>query len=344
MAVAGRELEEEKLLLVNNLKVHYRTAAGLLEAVAGVSFSLAPGEIMGLVGESGCGKSSLALALLGLLEENALVAGQAELDGRKLPLGQQGGGRVWREIRGGLLAYVPQDPLTGLNPVLKVGSQLEEAVRARGKLSGRDCRDRALELLGRVKIPAPGQACRSYPHQLSGGQRQRVLLAMAMAGRPRVLVADEPTTALDVTTQAGIVREIKAMAADAGSAVLFISHDLGVVAGLAQRVAVMYAGRVVEAGPAKELFSSPVHPYTRGLLASIPRLNERRRLEPVAGQPPSLAGLPEGCAFHPRCPLAEEKCRSERPGLLALHGDREAACHLLPVCPDRDCVAYVNSC
>jgi oligopeptide/dipeptide ABC transporter ATP-binding protein len=331
MAVADLERDGKNVLRVKNLTVHYRTAAGLLEAVAGVSFTLAPGEILGLVGESGCGKSSLALAMLGLLEENAMVSGQAVLDGRELPLGQQGGGRAWREIRGGLLAYVPQDPLTGLNPVLKVGFQLEEAVSARGKLSRHDCRERALELLGRVKIPAPGQACRSYPHQLSGGQRQRVLLAMAMAGRPRVLVADEPTTALDVTTQAGIMREIRAMAADAGSAVLFISHDLGVVAGLARRVAVMYAGGVVEEGPARELFSAPAHPYTRALLTSIPRLNGRRRLEPVAGQPPSLAGLPEGCVFHPRCPLAAEKCRSVKPRLSAFSGDRAAACHLPPI-------------
>jgi oligopeptide/dipeptide ABC transporter ATP-binding protein len=314
------------VLQVSNLTVSYRLAGGAVPAVAGVSFNLAPGEILGLVGESGCGKSTVALALLGLLDGNAAVGGQVALSGRQLPLGRATGEFSWREVRGKMLAYVPQDPLTGLNPVLRVGLQVEEAVRAHRRLKRGEARAEALELLKKVNIPAPERACRSYPHQLSGGQRQRVLLAMALAQRPQVLVADEPTTALDVTTQAQILGEIRRLTSATGSAVLFITHDLGVVAGLAGRVAVMYAGRLVETGPVADVFADPAHPYTRALLASLPRLEQNGRLAPVPGQPPSLFDLPPGCAFHLRCPKAEVRCRLVPPPLLAFTPDRAAAC------------------
>jgi len=315
------------VLQVNNLTVRYQVTDGSVPAVAGVSFTLVRGEILGLVGESGCGKSTVALALLGLLDGNAAVDGQVSLSGRQLPLGRATGGFSWREVRGKMLAYVPQDPLTGLNPVLRVGFQVGEAIQTHRKLARGGVRAEALELLKKVNIPVPGRAYLSYPHQLSGGQRQRVLLAMALAQRPQVLVADEPTTALDVTTQAQILGEIKRLASATGSAVLFITHDLGVVAGLADRVAVMYAGRLVETGPVIDVFTDPAHPYTRGLLASLPRLERNGRLAPVPGQPPSLFELPPGCAFYPRCPVAEERCRQVPPPLLSFDQGWGVACH-----------------
>ncbi|MFZ5651061.1 MAG: ABC transporter ATP-binding protein [Bacillota bacterium] len=314
------------MLQVNNLTVSYRLADSAAPAVAGVSFTLAPGEILGLVGESGCGKSTVALALLGLLDGNAAVDGQVTLSGRQLPLGRAAGDFSWREVRGKMLAYVPQDPLTGLNPVLRVGCQVEEAIRAHCQLARSRARAEALGLLKKVNIPAPERAYRSYTHQLSGGQRQRVLLAIALAQRPQVLVADEPTTALDVTTQAQILGEIRRLTSAAGSAVIFITHDLGVVAGLADRVAVMYAGRLVEIGPVYDVFADSAHPYTRALLASIPRLERNGRLTPVPGQPPSIFDLPPGCAFHPRCPAAEVSCRLLSPPLLPFAPGRAVAC------------------
>ena len=314
------------MLQVNNLTVSYQMMDGAVPAVAGVSFTLAPGEILGLVGESGCGKSTVALALLGLLDGNAAVNGQVALSGRQLPLGRVTGEFSWREVRGKMLAYVPQDPLSGLNPVLRVGCQVEEAILAHRRLARGGARAEVLELLKKVNIPAPGRACRSYPHQLSGGQRQRVLLAMALAQRPQVLVADEPTTALDVTTQAQILGEIKRLTSEVGSAVIFITHDLGVVAGLADRAAVMYAGRLVEIGPVADIFTEPAHPYTRALLASLPRLERNCRLAPVPGQPPSLFDLPPGCAFHPRCPAAEIRCRLAPPPLMSFAPGRAVAC------------------
>lgn len=315
------------MLQVNNLTVSYRVADNMVPAVDGVTFTLAPGEALGLVGESGCGKSTVALALLGLLDGSATVNGQVALAGRQLPLGRAAGDRSWREVRGKMLAYVPQDPLTGLNPVLRVGCQVEEAILVHRQPVRGGVRAKALEILKRVNIPAPDRAYRSYPHQLSGGQRQRVLLAMALAQRPQVLVADEPTTALDVTTQAQILGEIRRLTSAAGSAVIFITHDLGVVAGLADRVAVMYAGRLVEIGPVYDVFADPAHPYTRALLASIPRLERNGRLTPVPGQPPSIFDLPPGCAFHPRCPAAEVRCRLLSPPLLPFAPGRAVACH-----------------
>ena len=314
------------MLQVNNLTVSYQMMGGAVPAATGVSFTIAPGEILGLVGESGCGKSTVALALLGLLDGNTAVNGQVALSGRQLPLGRAAGEFSWREVRGKMLAYVPQDPLTGLNPVLRVGFQVGEAVQAHRRLARGGVRAEALGLLKKVNIPASERAYRSYPHQLSGGQRQRVLLAMALAQRPQVLVADEPTTALDVTTQAQILGEIKRLTSEAGSAVIFITHDLGVVAGLADRVAVMYAGRLVEIGPVADVFAEPAHPYTRALLASLPRLEQNGRLAPVPGQPPSLFDLPPGCAFHPRCPAAEIRCRLAPPPLMSFAPGRAVAC------------------
>ncbi len=321
------------MLTVKDLTVGYRAKGGLVRAVDSVGFNLDRGQLLGLVGESGCGKSTVALALMGLQDGNALVKGNVVLSGRRIPLGLIRNGFSWREVRGKMLAYVPQDPHTGLNPMMRVGFQVEEAVLAHRSLSRRQARDEALNMLKKVNISAPERAYRSYPHQLSGGQRQRVLLAMAMAQRPQVLLADEPTTALDVTTQAQILGEIRGLALEAGSSVILITHDLGVAAGLVHHVAVMYAGRLVEVGPAADVLNSPAHPYTVALLNSFPRLGCKDRLSPVPGQPPSLLALPPGCAFHPRCPSAEVLCRRLIPPLRPFGGSRAVACSRLGPAP-----------
>ena len=303
------------VLSVSDLVVEFPTTDGVVAAVNGVGFELAAGETLAILGESGSGKSVTAQAVMGLIERpGRIVGGTVIFEGRDLlsaPVEER------RKVRGSGLAMVFQDPLSALNPVWSVGFQIGELFRVHRGQSRKEARRRAVELLERVRIPAAAQRVGEYPHQFSGGMRQRVMIAMALALDPRVLIADEPTTALDVTVQAQILELLDDLRAETGMGLLLITHDLGVVAETADRVAVMYAGRIVETGPTDSVLSEPRHPYTAGLLASVPRGQSGResRLHPIAGAPPSLARIPAGCPFHPRCPLAVEQCRVERPPL-----------------------------
>jgi peptide/nickel transport system ATP-binding protein/oligopeptide transport system ATP-binding protein len=304
----------EPVLSVRDLRVSFRTEDGVVRAVRGVDLDLAPGEILGLVGESGCGKSSLAMALTALNRTvNATLEGRVELGGRNLLALDDAG---LRAVRGAQVAMIFQDPMTSLTPVHRVGSLIAEVLRAHEPISRTAAREQAIELLAEVGIPDPRSRADDYPHEFSGGMRQRVMIAMALACRPAVLVADEPTTALDVTIQAQILRLIRRLRAERRTAVLLITHDLGVVAQVADRVSVMYAGRLVEEGSAAAVFGSPRHPYTRGLLASVPRVDRPRvrSLDAIPGQPPSMAAPDDGCSFRARCPYAEPAC-AERPEL-----------------------------
>jgi peptide/nickel transport system ATP-binding protein/oligopeptide transport system ATP-binding protein len=304
----------EPILEVDDLHVSFVTEGGVVEAVRGVSFTLSPGEVLGVVGESGCGKSVTAMSLTGLnrTDPNARYRGGVRFRGRDLlTLGE----RELRKVRGAEIAMVFQDPMTSLNPVHRVGSLIAETLRAHLSISRAAADARAVELLREVGIPEPERRARDYPHQFSGGMRQRVMIAMALACEPAVLIADEPTTALDVTIQAQILRLIVRMRETRGAAVVLITHDLGVVARLADRVAVMYAGRIVEQGSVRDLFHRPQHPYTWGLLESIPRIDRERieRLHSIAGQPPSLIGLGDGCSFRDRCAYAHPHCEQTPP-------------------------------
>lgn len=314
------------VLRVKNLSTYFHTRHGIIKAVDGVSFEVAAGKTLGLVGESGCGKSVTALSILRLIEPpGRILSGEVWLNGcelLKLPL------RQLRQVRGKEIALVFQDPLTSLNPVLTIGTQLAETIVSHEKVSSREARRRAAELLLRMGLPDPERLMRLYPFQLSGGMRQRVMVAMALALRPKVLIADEPTTALDVTVQAQILAELKLLQEELGMAIILITHDLGVVAALADEVAVMYAGSIVERGPVSQIFDRPAHPYTRALLRSVPRLG-RVELVPVEGQPPSLLNPPVYCAFLPRCPQAGAECRGDRPALREIGPGHVAACHRL---------------
>jgi oligopeptide/dipeptide ABC transporter ATP-binding protein len=296
------------LLDVRDLHVSFRTEDGLVRAVDGVSFTVNPGEIVGIVGESGSGKSVTAMAIMGLIRDpNAILTGQALYRGTnlfELSAGQM------REVRGSEIAMVFQDPMTSLTPVYRVGWQIAEQIRAHARISRSAAKRRAVELLAAVGIPRPEVRVQDFPHQFSGGMRQRVMIAMALACNPSVLIADEPTTALDVTIQAQILELILNLREDFGSAVVIITHDMGVIADVADRVLVVYAGRVVEDGPKLEVFENAQHPYTWGLLGSIPRLDrpKPKRLATIPGLPPSLIDLPAGCAFRPRCAHAFEAC------------------------------------
>jgi oligopeptide/dipeptide ABC transporter ATP-binding protein len=313
------------LLEVEGLTVGFPTDDGLVEAVRGVSYALNEGETLGIVGESGSGKSVSSLALLGLLPRSARVSGSVRFRGDEL-LGRTD--RALSKVRGNEIAMIFQDPLTSLNPVYPIGRQIAEAVLVHNDVSRQVAWDRAVELLSVVGIPAPAQRAHEYPHELSGGMRQRVVIAIAMANRPAVMIADEPTTALDVTVQAQVLEALEAARAEVGAALILITHDLGVIAGHADRVCVMYAGKLVESGPVDEVFYRPRMPYTLGLLGSIPRVDRGReaRLTPIAGQPPSLLDRPPGCPFRPRCPLAQDVCAAEEPPLVVLNG-HGAACH-----------------
>ncbi len=322
------------VLDIRDLHVSFATESGPAQAVRGVDLRVELGGAVGVVGESGCGKSVTMLAVLGLLPATAEVRGSVHCRGEEL-LGA--GGAVLRRVRGARIGMILQDPVTALDPVVPVGHQIAEAIRVHDReISRRDARERAVELLASVDIADPGRRARQYPCELSGGMCQRVMIAMAMANQPDVLIADEPTTALDVTIQAQILELLERLRGDQGVAIVLISHDLGVVARLAEDVAVMYAGRIVERGPVERLYADPRHPYTRGLLSALPRISgaSRSRLVPIEGRVPSLLGLPSGCAFAPRCSLATECCRSEDPVLRPSHGT-EAACHhaddLVPV-------------
>jgi peptide/nickel transport system ATP-binding protein len=316
------------ILEVRRLKVQFPTRRGTLTAVDEVSLSIAPGEVLGLVGESGAGKTLTGLAIIGLLEPPGRIAGgEVRLEGRRIDNLPH---EELRRVRGRQIGVVFQDPLTSLNPLYTIGAQLEETIVTHLPVSQRDARTRALTLLGEVGIPAPAARFDHYPHQFSGGMRQRVVIALALAAAPSLLIADEPTTALDVSIQAQIIALLKRLARERGSAVMLITHDMGVIAETAQRVAVMYAGRIVEIGPVREVIHSPRHPYTAGLMGSIPKIvpgRARSRLVQIEGAMPRLNAIPSGCAFNPRCPRRFERCFVARPPLVPA-GASEAACWL----------------
>ncbi len=314
------------LLEVQNLVVEFPGRRGTLRALDDVSFSIAPGEILGVVGESGAGKSLTGASIIGLLEPPGRVAsGRILLEGQRidnLPHEQM------RHIRGRRIGAIFQDPLTSLNPLYTVGQQLVETIRTHLPVSAAEARQRAVQLLKDTGIPAAEQRVDHYPHQFSGGMRQRVVIALALAAEPQLIVADEPTTALDVSIQAQIIQLLKHICKTRGAAVMLITHDMGVIAETCDRVAVMYAGRVAEIGPVHEVINHPAHPYTAGLMASIPDMeHDRERLNQIDGAMPRLTAIPEGCAFNPRCPRAFARCRVARPDLMPA-GPTQAACWL----------------
>jgi peptide/nickel transport system ATP-binding protein len=317
------------LLEVRDLRTHFRTDDGIVKAVDGVSFAVEKGKTLGIVGESGCGKSVTCLTIMGLnARRNTITSGEALFNGEDLL--QMSPGRL-RDIRGNDIAMIFQDPMTSLNPVHSIGRQLVEAIRLHQDVSKRQAKNRALELLRAVGIPRPERRIDDYPHQFSGGMRQRVMIAMALINDPDLLVADEPTTALDVTTQAQILTLMNRLQQEFGSAIIMITHDLGVVAEIAHEVVVMYAAKIVERGTADSIFMQPRHPYTWGLLGSLPRLDaDVDRLVQIKGQPPSLLNPPRGCRFHPRCPYVMDVCRAQVPELRPVTGDpaHEEACFL----------------
>jgi peptide/nickel transport system ATP-binding protein len=318
------------LLEVNDLKTYFRTDDGIVKAVDGVTFSVEKGKTLGIVGESGCGKSVTCLTIMGLNNrKNTISSGEALWKGQNL-IGLTP--RQLRSIRGDEIAMIFQDPMTSLNPVHKIGSQLTEAILLHQDISKSAARARALDLLKAVGIPRADQRIDDYPHQFSGGMRQRVMIAMALVNNPDLLIADEPTTALDVTTQAQILDLMKRLQDEFGSAIMMITHDLGVVAEVADDVVVMYAARVQEEGEVRNLFRRPNHPYTWGLLGSLPRLNQDvERLVQISGQPPSLLSPPRGCRFHPRCPYVMPVCSQTEPELAEVPeatGAHRVRCHL----------------
>ena len=319
----------EPLLEVKDLKVSFRTEDGLVRAVDGITFSVDEGEVVGIVGESGSGKSVTMMSVMRLINDpNAIYEGEILYKGRNLMGVSQD---AMRQVRGEEIAMIFQDPMTSLNPVYTVGWQIEEQLNEHNDLNKGQARQRAVALLTQVGIPKPEQRIDDYPHQFSGGMRQRVMIALALSCNPDLLIADEPTTALDVTIQAQILELIKNLKQEFGSAVVLITHDLGVVADVADRILVMYAGRIVEEGNKEQIFYDPQHPYTWGLLGSIARLDRprARRLTAIAGQPPSLINRPQGCSFRPRCPQAFDRCRAEDPQLTTKVGDGHLdACHL----------------
>jgi len=316
------------VLDVSGLTVTFPGPEGPVRAVRGVDYRLRRGEVLGIVGESGSGKSVTSLAVMGLLPPTAQVAGSITFDGRDLLTLSDD---ELNRIRGERIAMIFQDPMNSLNPVYPVGYQIEEAVLAHRAVSRAHARERAVELLDLVRIPNPRERVSSYPHELSGGMRQRVVIAIAMANDPDVIIADEPTTALDVTVQAQVLQALQAARAATGAAMVLITHDLGVVAGQADRVMVMYAGKLVETGDVEPVFYEPRMPYTLGLLGALPRLDRpAERLTPIPGAPPSVVDLPPGCPFSPRCPLSTDLCRDTEPELTAVGGsaaDHLAACH-----------------
>jgi peptide/nickel transport system ATP-binding protein len=314
------------LLQVDRLRVEFPSRRGTLVALDEVSFSIAPGEVLGVVGESGAGKSLTGAAIIGLLEPPGRVAGgEIRLDGRRI---DQLPHEEMRKLRGRHIGAIFQDPLTSLNPLYTVGRQLTETIRVHLPMTETQARERAISLLRETGIPAPEQRFDHYPHQFSGGMRQRVVIALALAGQPRLVVADEPTTALDVSVQAQVISLLKRVCKEHGTAVMLITHDMGVIAETCDRVAVMYAGRVVELGPVQAIIHAPAHPYTAGLMGAIPSLgHDRERLVQIEGAMPRLDAIPSGCAFHPRCPRVMPRCHTERPVMLPI-GEVQAACWL----------------
>ncbi|MTV49150.1 ATP-binding cassette domain-containing protein [Heliobacillus mobilis] len=319
------------LLEIKNLQTHFHIGKRVIKAVDGVTISVQPGEILAIVGESGCGKSVTAMSIMRLLPSPpAKHSGQVLFEGHdilNMPMEDV------QNIRGKEISMIFQEPMTSLNPAYKIGDQIAETVRVHhrdgGKVSKKAAWDRAVEMLEKVGIPGAAQRARQYPHQMSGGMRQRVMIAMALACNPKLLLADEPTTALDVTIQAQILDLIRDLAQEFNTALVLITHDLGVVAEMAQNMAVMYAGRVVEQGAVADVFDRPHHPYTAGLLDSIPRLDgtKKQRLHTIEGMVPDLAHLPQGCTFADRCEYGQPLCRQKKPELQAVDGDRQVACH-----------------
>ncbi|HET9657088.1 MAG TPA: ABC transporter ATP-binding protein [Kineosporiaceae bacterium] len=333
MTTSVRECGDAPLLRVENLTVRFGTEDGVVNAVRGISYGLDAREVLGIVGESGSGKSVSSLAVMGLLPKSAQVTGRILFEGRDVLTMQAG---EQRSLRGRRIAMVFQDPMTALNPVYTIGDQLAEAVRSHEAVSKRIALGRAAEMLDLVGIPQPRERLRNYPHEFSGGMRQRVMIAMAVINQPDVIVADEPTTALDVTVQAQILEKLLEVKDAVNAAIILITHDLGVIAGTANRVLVMYAGRAVELGETRQVFRSPRMPYTAGLLGSMPSLETSgQRLRPIPGAPPSLINLPPGCPFSPRCPLAEDHCLQAEPELsVTEQQSHTAACHRWPVMAD----------
>ena len=312
-------------LEVTDLQTHFFTRLGVAKAVDGVSFSVNSGEIMGLVGESGSGKTVTGFSVIGLVDHpGRIVGGQIKVGNSYIHNLDE---IQMRSVRGNKVAMIFQDPMMTLNPVLRIDTQMIEAILAHEKISKNAARERSLWALKKVGIPAAKERLNSYPHQLSGGMRQRVAIAIALLNKPDVIIADEPTTALDVTIQAQILKEVKDLAKESGTALVWITHDLSVVAGLADNISVMYAGRIVESGPVNSVLDNPLHPYTKGLLESVPKIGDNRhRLSQIAGMTPSLLNLPSGCPFRPRCWKADDQC-IQNPPVTAKKGNRFARCH-----------------
>jgi len=326
MSLMKNNLQKNPLLEVRSLSTHFFTEEGVVRAVENVSFEIHPGEILSIVGESGCGKSVTGLSILKLIPSppGQIVRGEILFDGRNLLRLEE---KEMEKVRGNDISMIFQEPMTSLNPVFTIGNQIIEAILLHQGLDKIGARRRAIEMLDRVKIPSPETRIDAYPHQLSGGMRQRAMIAMALSCQPKLLIADEPTTALDVTIQAQVLRLLKEIQREMGMAVMLITHDLGVVAEIADRVAVMYAGRLVEVGSIEAIFGQMRHPYTKGLLDSIPQLKERKnRLDAIPGQVPNPVNLPIGCKFHPRCYLRVEECKREEPPLLKVNGDHFSRC------------------
>ena len=319
----------QTLLQVEDLHTQFKTSRGVVRAVDGVNFHIDVGETLGVVGESGCGKTMTALSILRLLPDpGKIVSGRILFRGNDVTKMDD---EEIRDFRGNDVAMIFQDPMTSLNPVTKVGRQIEEAMTAHDRFTPEQAKTRVIELLKRVRVPAPERRVNDYPHQFSGGMRQRAMIAMGLANEPALLIADEPTTALDVTVQAQIIQLMKQLNRELGTAMMLITHNMALVASLCQRVVVMYAGRIVEEGPVEQIFRSPQHPYTWSLLRSVPRVDEllKDRLVSIKGLPPDLSRLPTGCKFHPRCPFVVARCRVDEPGLDEVAANQVARCWVL---------------
>jgi oligopeptide/dipeptide ABC transporter, ATP-binding protein, C-terminal domain len=322
------------LLEVRDLQVEFRTRDGVAKAVNGVTYSVDEGETLAVLGESGSGKSVTAQAVMGILDmpPGKITGGEILFQGKDLLKFKE---EERRKVRGAEMAMIFQDALSSLNPVITVGDQLGEMFTVHRGMSRKDARAKAIELMEHVRIPAAAERVRDYPHQFSGGMRQRIMIAMALALEPALIIADEPTTALDVTVQAQVMDLLAELQRELNMGLILITHDLGVVADVADRIAVMYAGRIVETAPVHDIYKAPAHPYTKGLLKSIPRLDQKgQELYAIKGLPPNLMHIPPGCAFNPRCPMAQDICRSEVPPLAEVDADRRSACFFWRECLD----------
>jgi len=322
----NNERLKNPILEVRSLSVYFSTEEGIIKAVEDVSFEIYPSEILCLVGESGCGKSVTALSILKLIPSppGEIISGRIIFNGRDITKLSE---KEMEKIRGNEISMIFQEPMTSLNPVFTIGDQIIEAIELHQRLKRNEARKKAIEILGKVKIPLPDKRIDDYPHQLSGGMRQRAMIAMALSCEPKLLIADEPTTALDVTIQAQVLSLLKEIQSEMGMAIMLITHDLGIVSEIADRVAVMYGGRLVETGPIDDIFNHTSHPYTKGLLDSIPKIEEKiKRLNAIPGQVPNPMDLPQGCKFHPRCSMAVEECRNIEPQLFKVNGNHFSRC------------------